>query len=66
MDAPNFLESSYHRDYKSVSQSMVSSAKQPEIRLMGGGKLTAVTTYKHNYRVKTEGFSAPEPIIQKK
>ena len=59
MDAPNFLESSYHRDYKSVSQSMVSSAKQPEIRLMGGGKLTAVTTIAAIRRVP---LSHPEKI----
>jgi hypothetical protein len=53
VDAPVFLESSYHRDYKSVGQSRVISAKQPEIRLMGGGRLTTVSTYKQNYRLKT-------------
>lgn len=42
------------------------SAKRAEVRLMGGGKLSTDTTYKQNFRLKTEGYKAQEPIRQKK
>jgi len=32
---------------------------------MGGGKLLDDTTYKQYYRLRTEGFKAPQPVIQK-
>ncbi len=36
-----------------------------EVKLMGGGKLSDDTTYKKYYRLKTDSFKAPQPIIQK-
>ena len=33
---------------------------------MGGGQLSADTTYKQNYRLKTEGFKPMHPYVQKK
>jgi hypothetical protein len=66
-EAPNFVETSYHRDYSStIVPSPTKSAKRMEVRLMGGGKLNADTTYNHNYRVKTEAFESAKPIIHKK
>ena len=65
-DAPNFIESSYHRDYGVIKASPTTSAKRAEVKLMGGGQLSADTTYKQNYRLKTEGFKPMRPYIQKK
>jgi hypothetical protein len=64
-DAPNFTESSYHRDYSSVAQSPTASAKRMEVRLMGGGKLNDSTTYKQYYRLRTEGYKVARPVVQK-
>jgi hypothetical protein len=36
-----------------------------EVKLMGGGKLSDDTTYKKYYRLKTDHFKAPQPIIHK-
>ena len=33
---------------------------------MGGGQLSADTTYKQNFKLKTEGYTPAHPIIQKK
>ena len=65
-DAPTFIESSYHRDYGVVKASPTTSAKRAEVKLMGGGQLSADTTYKQNFRLKTEGFKPMHPYIQKK
>ena len=64
-EAPSFNETSYQRDYATVKPSPTTSAKRGEVRLMGGGKLLDDTTYKQNYRLKTDGFKAPEPIKHK-
>jgi hypothetical protein len=52
-EAPTFIETSYHRDYQSITGSPAISAKRTEVKLMGGGKLSADTTYKQCYRTKT-------------
>lgn len=64
-DAPTFNESSYHRDYAGVMASPTTSAKRTEVRLMGGGKMSAESSYKQSYRLKTEGYKPNQPIIQK-
>lgn len=65
-EAPAFIESSYHRDYQSLTGSPAISAKRTEVRLMGGGKLSADTTYKQYYRTKTiESGDTCKPIIHK-
>jgi hypothetical protein len=53
-EAPHFTETSYQRDYQEANQPVTESAKRAEVRLMGGGPLATSTTYKHNYRSKTE------------
>jgi hypothetical protein len=65
-EAPTFIETSYHRDYRSLAASPAISAKRAEVRLMGGGKLSSDTTYNQYYRAKTiESVEAPRPIIHK-
>ena len=65
-EAPGFIESSYHRDYQSVSSPPVPSAKRAEVKLMGGGKLACDTTYKQCYRLKTiEAAEICQPIVHK-
>jgi len=64
-EGPTFNETSYKRDFGAIRPSPTGSAKRGEVRLMGGGKLTADTTYHYNYRLKTEGYRPQQPIIQK-
>lgn len=65
-DAPAFIETSYHRDYQSVTASPSISAKRQEVKLMGGGKLSTETTYKQCYRLKTiDSSDLSKPIVHK-